>query len=80
LISSAIIKKNEAEQYAERLRELSTETERELVPTTIELENRTIKLQGSVDEQYLELRGILKGLYYEDLGLTDETPPQEKIN
>ena len=68
VISKAILKKNEAEQYAERLRELATETERELVPTTIELENRTIKLQGSVDEQYTELRSILKTLYYEDLG------------
>ena len=69
VISKAILKKNEAEQYAERLRELATATERELVPTTIELENRTVKLQGSVDEQYTELRSILKTLYYEDLGL-----------
>ena len=73
VISKAILKKNEAEQYAERLRELATETERELVPTTIELENRTVKLQGSVEEQYTELRSILKTLYYEDLGL----PPPE---
>ena len=69
VISKAILKKNEAEQYAERLRELATETERELVPTTIELENRTVKLQGSVEEQYTELRSILKTLYYEDLEL-----------
>ena len=69
VISKAILKKNEAEQYAERLRELATETERELVPTTIELENRTVKLQGSVEEQYTELRSILKTLYFEDLGL-----------
>ena len=69
VISKAILKKNEAEQYAERLRELATDTERELVPTTIELENRTVKLQGSVEEQYTELRSILKTLYYEDLGL-----------
>ena len=69
VISKAILKKNEAEQYAERLRELATETEREVVPTTIELENRTVKLQGSVEEQYTELRSILKTLYYEDLGL-----------
>ena len=69
VISKAILKKNEAEQYAERLRELATEPERELVPTTIELENRTVKLQGSVEEQYTELRSILKTLYYEDLGL-----------
>ncbi len=77
VISKAILKKNEAEQYAERLRELASETERELVPTTIELENRTIKLQGSVDEQYVGLRSVLKELYYEDLGLT---PPDKKAD
>ncbi len=77
VISKAILKKNEAEQYAERLRELATETERELVPTTIELENRTIKLQGSVDEQYVELKSVLRDLYYEDLGLTSPADKME---
>ena len=75
VISSAILKKNEAEQYAERLRELAGETERELVPTTIQLENRTVKLQGSVDEQYTELRKVLSDLYFEELGLP---LPEEK--
>lgn len=75
VISSAILKKNEAEQYAERLRELAGETERELVPTTIQLENRTVKLQGSVDEQYTELRKVLSDLYLEELGLP---LPEEK--
>ncbi len=77
VIKKAISKKNEAEQYAERLRELAGETERELVPTTIELENRTVKLQGSVEEQYVELRSVLKELYYEDLGLS---PPSKKAD
>ena len=75
VISSAILKKNEAEQYAERLRELAGETERELVPTTIQLENRTVRLQGSVDEQYTELRKVLSDLYFEELGLP---LPEEK--
>ena len=75
VISSAILKKNEAEQYAERLRELAGETERELVPTTIQLENRTVRLQGSVEEQYTELRKVLSDLYFEELGLP---LPEEK--
>ena len=75
VISSAILKKNEAEQYAERLRELAGETERELAPTTIQLENRTVRLQGSVDEQYTELRKVLSDLYFEELGLP---LPEEK--
>ncbi len=74
LITSAVHKRHEAEQQAERLRELGSAAEAELVPTTIELENQTFRLQGTVDEQYAELRRILKRAYFEDLGLT---PPEE---
>ena len=38
------------------------------MPHTIELENQTLSLQGTVDEQYTELRRILKRLYLEELG------------
>lgn len=73
LITSAVQKRHEAEQQADRLRELGSAAEAELVPTTIELENQTLRLQGSVDEQYTELRRILRRVYFEDLGLT---PPE----
>jgi len=82
LIKSAVQKRNEAEQQAERLRELGSAAEAELVPTTIELENQTLRLQGNVEEQYGELRKILRRLYFEDMGLEpptevaeSETPP-----
>ena len=69
LIASSIQKRHEAEQQADRLRELGSAAEAELVPTTIELENQTVRLQGTVEEQYGELRRILKRIYYEDMGL-----------
>ncbi|NKB97989.1 MAG: hypothetical protein GKR90_05765 [Pseudomonadales bacterium] len=69
LITSAIQKRNEAEQQAGRLRELGSAAEAELVPTTIELENQTARLEGSVDQQYDQLRSILKRIYFEDLNL-----------
>jgi hypothetical protein len=77
LITSAVQKRHEAEQQADRLRELGSAAEAELVPTTIELENQTLRLQGSVDEQYTELRRILRRVYFEDLGLT---PPESIPN
>jgi len=73
LITSAVKKRHEAEQQADRLRELGSAAEAELVPTTIELENQSTRLQGSVDEQYTELRRILRKVYFEDLGL--DSPP-----
>jgi hypothetical protein len=77
LIVSGITKRHEAEQHADRLREVGSAAEAELVPTTIELENQTIRLQGSVDQQYGELREILRRLYFEDLGLE---PPEPAID
>ena len=69
LIMNAVQKRNEAEQQAERLRELGSAAEAELVPTTIELENQTARLEGTVDQQYEQLRGILRRIYFEDLNL-----------
>ena len=74
LITSAVQKRHEAEQQADRLRELGSAAEAEMVPTTIELENQTMRLQGNVDQQYTELRRILRRVYFEDLGLE---PPAE---
>ena len=69
LITNAVQKRNEAAQQAERLRELGSAAEAELVPTTIELENQTARLEGTVDQQYEQLRGILRRIYFEDLNL-----------
>jgi len=73
LISSAVQKRHEAEVQADRLRELGSAAEAELVPTTIELENQSLRLQGNVDQQYAELRKILRKVYFEDLGIE---PPE----
>lgn len=59
----------EAKVHSDILRELGTSAEAEISPYTIELENRTLSLQGTVEEQYEELRRILKRRYYDDIGL-----------
>ncbi|MEM7079444.1 MAG: hypothetical protein AAF513_12520 [Pseudomonadota bacterium] len=74
LLTNSLEKRQEAAQMADRLRELGSAAEAELVPTTIELENQTHRLQGTVDQQYAELRRILRRVYFEDLGLE---PPED---
>ena len=74
LIVNSLQKSQEAAQYADKLREIGNAAEDELLPTTLELENETFRLTGTVAEQYEELRKILKKIYFEDLGY-DQTPP-----
>jgi len=82
LLKSAIDKRGEAKLHSEVLQELGTSAEGEISPHTIELENQTVHLTGTVDKQYEELRKILRRIYYEELGIalpdappTTETPP-----
>lgn len=77
LMKSAIAKRDEAQMHAEVLQEVGVAAESEIVPYTIELENQTVRLQGSVDQQYDELRGILRRVYFADLGLP--VPPETTV-
>ncbi len=71
LLKTAIAKRDEAQIHAQVLEEVGVAAEAEIMPHTIELENQSVRLQGSVDQQYDELRSILRRIYYEDLGLAD---------
>ena len=77
LIKSAVNKRHEAAMQAEVLQELGVAAEAEIVPHAIELENQTVSLQGTVQEQYQELRRILRKVYFEDLGLKPPPEPPE---
>ena len=65
----------DAKVHSEVLHELGASAEAEISPHTIELENRTLSLEGTVADQYEELRRVLKRIYYEELGLT--LPPED---
>ena len=77
ILKTAIDKLAQAKVHAEVLQELGMSAEAEIVPHTIELENQTLRLQGTVDEQYEELRRILKKVYLEELGLALGADPAE---
>lgn len=76
LVKSAVAKRNEAAMQAEALQEVGMAAEAEIMPHTLELENQTVRLQGTVDQQYQELRRILRRLYFEDLGLPAPAPAE----
>ena len=66
---SAVGDRAEAKLHSEVLQELGTSAEGEISSHTIELENQTLRLQGTVDDQYEQLRRILKRIYLEELEL-----------
>jgi hypothetical protein len=77
LIKSSVAKRHEAEMHAEVMREVGVAAEAELLPYTIQLENQSVRLQGGVEEQYTELRRILRRIYYENLGLEPPLLPAQ---
>ncbi len=78
LLKTAIAKRDEAQMHAQVLEEVGIAAEAEIMPHTIDLENQTVRLSGNVDEQYEELRGILRRLYFADLGLEDPDAPADE--
>ncbi len=63
LIKSGFDKQAEARIHMEALEELGESLENEVAPRVINLEDRTITLTGSVEEQYSQWREILADLY-----------------
>ncbi|MFW6092654.1 MAG: hypothetical protein ACODAC_01685 [Pseudomonadota bacterium] len=69
LLKDAFTTQDEAEMHAQALREVSASMEGEVMPHTLELENRTVELTGSVEQQYEKLRAALREDYRATLGL-----------
>ena len=69
LIKGALDKRASAKIHSEILAELGESAGESIAPHTIELENRTINLTGSVEAQYEVFREALRRLYFEEMGL-----------
>ena len=67
LIKSGFDKQAEAKMHMEALEELGQSLENEVAPRVINLEDRTITLSGSVEEQYSQWRDILADMYATEL-------------
>lgn len=68
LIKSGFDKQAEARMHMEALEELGQSLENEVAPRVINLEDRTITLTGSVEEQYGQWREILADIYAAEMG------------
>jgi hypothetical protein len=68
LIKDAFDKGDERQMHVEALAELGNSLEMEIAPRTIELEERTITLSGSVESQYDQWREILADIYADETG------------
>ena len=68
LIRSGFDKQAEARIHMEALEELGQSLEDEVAPQVINLDDRTITLTGSVEEQYEQWREILADLYAAEVG------------
>lgn len=64
------LKVDQANSHAETLRELGSSLEAELEPSVIDLQDRSVTLSGTVEDQFKEWRGILQKIFENENGLT----------
>src|SRR5690606_12590373 len=65
---SGLNKREEAKVHAEALNEISASMDSEMEPHTIQLEERTVTLSGSVNDQYDQWRQVLQDMYAAETG------------
>ncbi len=69
-IHSGLQKREEAKIHVEALEEISSSLHSEIEPHTLILEDRTVTLSGTVNDQYGQWRQILKDIYAAQTGST----------
>ncbi|MCO1333217.1 hypothetical protein MO867_02580 [Microbulbifer sp. OS29] len=73
LIKSAFDRRSDAKMHLEALQELGDSIEAEVEPQIVELEDRTITLTGTVENQYRQWREILKEIYESETGASSNS-------
>lgn len=68
VFKSGLDKREEAKMHIEALEELGKSLNSEVQPHTITLEDRTVTLKGTVEEQYAQWRKILRDIYLTETG------------
>lgn len=68
LVKSGFDRRSEAKMHIEALQELGDSMEAEVEPRIVELEDRTVTLSGSVENQYRQWRELLKEIYQAETG------------
>lgn len=73
LLKSGLESRAEAQIHVEALEEIGQSLEAEITPQVIELEDRTVMISGSVEDQYAQWREVLAEIYRNEIG--DLLPP-----
>ena len=68
LLKSGLEKRNEAQIHVQAMEELGLSLEAEITPQVIELEDRSVTLQGNVEDQYAQWRSLLADIYATEIG------------
>ena len=67
-VVSGVKKREEAKIHVEALQEISASLDAEIEPHTVNLEERTVTLTGSVNEQYAQWQKVLREIYLAETG------------
>jgi hypothetical protein len=68
LLKSGLESRAEAQIHVEALEEIGQSLEAEITPQVIELEDRTVMISGSVEDQYAQWRVVLEQIYRNEIG------------
>jgi hypothetical protein len=68
-VGTGIEKGRESKIHLESLRELAASFDVEIQPVLIEIEGKTLRLEGSAEAQYAEWRRLLAELFASETGL-----------
>jgi hypothetical protein len=69
LVKSGLDQSAEAKMHAEALKEIAASLDAEIAPHTVTLEDRTVTLTGTVEQQYAQWRQILRDIYETETGM-----------
>ncbi len=68
LLKSGVEKRAESDIHTLALEELGQSLEAEITPRVIELEDRTVRLSGNVEDQYTQWRELMADIYATEIG------------
>lgn len=77
LLKSGLEKRAESNIHTLAIEELGQSLEAEITPRVIELEDRTVRLSGSVDDQYGQWRELMADIYAAEIGAL--APPVDEV-
>jgi hypothetical protein len=72
MVKEGLDRREETKIHVQAIEELGSSLNAELEPRTIDLENETVTLSGTANEQYEQWKAILRNIYYTETGQTDQ--------